>query len=119
MDKCNEIWDKIKEKLDIKFHSMLIYDEQYTKAIVREFNGAIKTKWWSAKRKRTLHLHILHNYWFCYWFWYYPHVYLEEWKYKIKKTKMTNFIKAELGSEWELESDIELELNSELESDTE
>ena len=44
MDKCNEIWDKIKEKLDIKFHSMLIYDEQYTKAIVREFNGAIKTK---------------------------------------------------------------------------
>ena len=51
----------------------------------------------------------------------YPQVYLEECKYKIKKTKMTNFIKAELDSESEseLESDIELELKSELESDTE
>ena len=76
-------------------------------------------RWWSAKRKGTLHLHSLHNYWFCYWFWYYPHVYLEECKYQIKKTKTANFIKVELESEWELESDIELELNSELESDTE
>ena len=46
---------------------------------------------------------------------------LEEWKYKIKKATMTNFIKAELESESEseLESDFELELKSELESDTE
>ena len=29
----------------------------------------------------------------------YPQVYLEECRYKIKKTKMTNFIKAELESE--------------------
>ena len=49
----------------------------------------------------------------------YPQVYLEECKYKIKKTKMTNFIKAELESQPEPESDTELELNSELESDTE
>ena len=40
----------------------------------------------------------------------YPQVYLEECKYKIKKTKTTNFIKAELESESESElgSDIEL-----------
>ena len=49
----------------------------------------------------------------------YRQVYLEECKYKIKKTKMTNFIKAELESEPEPESDTELELNSELESDSE
>ena len=51
----------------------------------------------------------------------YPQVYLEECRYKIKKTKMTNFIKAELESESEseLKSDIALELKSELESDTE
>ena len=53
----------------------------------------------------------------------YPQVYLEECKYRMKKTKMTNFVKAELESESEpeseLESDIELELKSELESDTE
>ena len=40
----------------------------------------------------------------------YPQVYLEECKYKIKKTKMSNFIKAELESEPEPESDTELEL---------
>ena len=51
----------------------------------------------------------------------YPQVYLEECKYKIKKTKMTNFIKAELESDSESgsECDIELELKSELKSDTE
>ena len=53
----------------------------------------------------------------------YPQVYLEERKYKIKKTKMTNLIKTELESESESESesefDNELELKSELESDTE
>ena len=51
----------------------------------------------------------------------YLQVYLEECKYKIKKTKMNNFIKIELESESEseLESDIELKLNSPLESETE
>ena len=53
----------------------------------------------------------------------YPKIYLEEFKYKMKKTKMIKFIEAELESksesESELESDIELELKSELESDIE
>ena len=53
----------------------------------------------------------------------YPKIYLEECKYKMKKTKMIKFIEAELESksesESELESDIELELKSELESDIE
>ena len=50
----------------------------------------------------------------------YPQDYLEQCKYRrMKKTKMTKFIQAELESESELESDIELELKSELESDTE
>ena len=44
----------------------------------------------------------------------YPQVYLEECKYKMKKTKLIKFIEAELKSESEseLESDIELELKS-------
>ena len=47
----------------------------------------------------------------------YLQVYLEECKYKVKKTKMTNFIKTELEShsESELECDIELELKSDTE----
>ena len=41
--KYNEIWDKIKNKLSIKFYSMPVYDETYIKAKVREFDGVIKT----------------------------------------------------------------------------
>ena len=49
----------------------------------------------------------------------YPQVYLEECKYRMKKTKMSKFIYAELESESELESNTELEPKSELESDSE
>ena len=47
----------------------------------------------------------------------YPQVYLEECKHRMKKTKMTKFIEAELESESEseLESNIELELKSDAE----
>ena len=38
-----KIWDKIKEKLNIKFHSKPVYDQKYLKAKVREFDGVIKT----------------------------------------------------------------------------
>ena len=31
LDKYNEIWDKIKETLSIKFHSAPVYDEKYIK----------------------------------------------------------------------------------------
>ena len=37
----------------------------------------------------------------------YPQVYLEECKHRMKKTKMTKFIEAELESESELKSDTE------------
>ena len=126
LDKYNEIWDKIKETLSIKFHSMPVYDEKYIKAKVREFNGVIKTNFLGDEiPKESMHYTCIacitidsvmrmekKNY---------PQVYLEECKYKIKKTKITNFIKAELESEpeSELESDIELELKAELKSDTE
>ena len=115
LDKYNEIWDKIKETLSIKFHSMPVYDEQYIKAKVREFNGVSNTNFSSDEvPKENKHYTCIacitidsvmrmekKNY---------PQVYLEECKYKIKKTKTTNFIKAELESESESElgSDIEL-----------
>ena len=35
LDKYNEIWNKIRNKLNTKFHSMPIYDEKYRKAKVR------------------------------------------------------------------------------------
>ena len=41
--KYNEIWNKIKNTLGIKFHSMPAYDEKYIKAKERELNHVIKT----------------------------------------------------------------------------
>ena len=43
LDKYNKIWDKIKEKLNIKFHSKPVYDGTYINVKVREFDGVIKT----------------------------------------------------------------------------
>ena len=40
--KYNEIWDRVKEKLNMTFHSKPIYDKKYIKAKVREFDGVIK-----------------------------------------------------------------------------
>ena len=42
LDKYNEISDKIKNAVNIKFNSMPVYDEKYLKDKVREFNGVMK-----------------------------------------------------------------------------
>ena len=46
-EKYENIWDVIKNKLSIKFHSKPIYDQKYLKANkrtwVQKFDGAIKT----------------------------------------------------------------------------
>ena len=41
--KYENIWDVIKNKLNIKFHSQPIYENKYLKVKVREFNDSIKT----------------------------------------------------------------------------
>ena len=41
--KYDKIWDAIKNKLGIKFHSEPVYEYKYLKAKVREFNRVIKT----------------------------------------------------------------------------
>ena len=41
--KYEDIWEVIKNKLNIKFHSQPIYENKYLKAKVREFNSNIKT----------------------------------------------------------------------------
>ena len=42
-DKYDDIWDTIKNKLGIKFHSEPVYKYRYLKAKVREFDDVIKT----------------------------------------------------------------------------
>ena len=42
-EKYKRLWDVVKNKLSIKFHSKPIYDQKYLKAKVREFDSVIKT----------------------------------------------------------------------------
>ena len=64
LDKCNKIWDKVKEKLNIKFYSMPVYDQTYIEAKVREFDGKIKINFLKMKcqKKYEVYLHCLQNY---------------------------------------------------------
>ena len=42
LDKYNKIWDKIKVKLNIIFHSKPVYNQKYLKVKEREFDGMIE-----------------------------------------------------------------------------
>ena len=56
LDKYNEIWNKIKEKLSIKFHSMPVYEQTFIKTKVRELDGKIKTNFLGDEiRKENMH----------------------------------------------------------------
>ena len=108
--KYNKIWDKVKEKLNIKFHSEPICDKKYIKAKVREFDGVINTNILGNKvPKENMRYTCIacltidsvvrmdkKNY---------PQVYLKECKYKIKKIQMPRFINAALESESELKTE--------------
>ena len=43
-DKYDKIWDAIKDKLGINFHSQPVYEYRYLKAKVREFDGVKKKR---------------------------------------------------------------------------
>ena len=89
-EKYEKIWDLIKNKLDIKFHSKPIYEQKYLKAKVREFDGVIKTNFLGNDMpKENMHYTCIacitidsvmridkKNH---------PQVYLEECKYRVKK----------------------------------
>ena len=62
-DKCDKIWDVIKDKLGIEFHSRSVYEYKYLKAKVRELDSVIKTFWVMLYQKKyALYLHCLDNY---------------------------------------------------------
>ena len=113
LNKYNEIWDKIKEKINIKFHSEPIYDKKYIKAKVREYDRVIKTNFLGNIHYTCIACLVIDsvvrmnkkNY---------PQIYLEECKYKIKKTQMPRFINPELESEPESESESVTELMTKL-----
>ena len=114
-EKYEDIWNVIKNKLNIKFHGQLIYKNKYLKTKVRQFDGSIKTNVLGngLPKENTYYTCIAcitldsvlkmnkKNY---------PQVYLEECKYKVKKINTPRFINIELESD--LESDVEADLDS-------
>ena len=55
LNKYEEIWSVIKNKLGIKFHSEPVYDQTYIKAKVREFDGVIKRNLGNGVPKENMH----------------------------------------------------------------
>ena len=103
-NKYEEIWSLIKNKLGIKFHSEPVYDQTCIKAKVREFDGVIKTNFLGNDvPKENIHYTCIA----CVTIdsvmrmdkKYFPQVYLEECKYKLKEIQMSRFINAELKSD--------------------
>ena len=98
--KYAEIWNKIKDILNVKFHSQPIYVDKYIKTKVKIFNNMINTLFSGDQipKERTHYVCIAA---ICIDFVLkvdkknYPQVYLEQVKYKIRKRKIVNFIDAE------------------------
>ena len=116
-DKYDEIWYVIEDKLGIEFHSEAVYEYKYLKAKVKEFDVVIKTNFLGNDiPKENMHYTCIacitidsvltidkKNH---------PQVYLEECKYRIKKTQMSKFINTELKSDSESsDSDLDLDDN--------
>ena len=116
-DKYDGIWDVIKDKLGIKFHSEPVYEYKCLKAKVREFDGVIKTNFLNNGMPKE---NMYYSYIACITIdsvinfnkKNHPQVYLEECKYRIKKTQMPKFIKNELKSDSDLDSDLDSEFES-------
>ena len=113
----------IKNKLGIKVYSEPVYDKKCLKTKVREYDGVIKTNFLGNDvPKENMHytciacitIHSVmrmekKNY---------PQVYLEEYKYKIKKIQMSTFINTELNLDSESGSESDAELMAKLKSDS-
>ena len=93
-EKYEQIRDVIKNKLGIKFHSEPINKQKYLKAKVRESNGVIKTNFLGNDMpKEYMHYTCIDCITIDFFMRIYeknhPQVYLEEFKYRVKKRQMS------------------------------
>ena len=100
-EKYTEIWNKIKDILNVKFYSQPIYDEKYKKTKVKTFDNMIDILFSGDEiPKERIHyfcivatcinsvLRVDKKY--------YPRVYLEQCKYKARERKLVDFIDDEV-----------------------
>ena len=104
--KYNQIWNKIKELLGVKFYSAPIYDDKYIKTKVKTFSKVINTLFSGDEipKERVEHVCIAcisidsvlrvdkKNF---------PQVYLEQCKYKAKKKERKSNYEVDLDSDYE------------------
>ena len=123
LEKYEQIWDVIKNKLKIKSHSLPAYNKKHLKTKLREYDGVIKTNFLgNGMPKENMHYTCIA----CITIdsvmkmekKYFPQVYLEECKYKIKKIQMSRFINTELDLDSESDSVSDSESNDKLKSDS-
>ena len=109
-EKYEQIWNVIKNKLEIKFHSEPVYEYKYLKTKVIEYDGVIKKNFLdNGIPKENMHytctacitidsvMKMDEKY--------FPQVDLEECQYKIIKIQMSTFISTELVSDSDDDSD--------------
>ena len=105
--KYNEIWEKIKGKLNIKFYSMPVYYEKYIKAKVRKFDGVIKANFLGDKiPKESVHYACI------------PCITFDS-VMKVEKRRMEKRNKKEIKISKFITIELESDSESELESDSE
>ena len=121
-EKYEQIWDVIKNKLKIKFHSEPVYEYKYLKTKVREYDGVINTNFLGNNiPKENMHYTCIA----CIIIdsvmkmdkKYFPQVYSKEWNYKIQKIQMSRFITAELDSDLDSDSHHDSDDDSDTDSD--
>ena len=101
--KYNEIWEKVKKLLSVQFDSRLVYDEKYSKTRAKDFEDKAITKFTDNEvPKENIQYSCIaaisvdsviklekENY---------PHVNLEQHKFRLKKKRNINLFDYELDS---------------------
>ena len=120
-EKYKHIWDVIKNKLKMKFHSEPVYEYKYLKTKVKEYDGAINFFLSNSILKENIHYICMACITIASFVKmdekYIPQVYLKECKYKIRKTQMSSYIIAELKSVSDDDSNDDSDRDSDSESD--
>ena len=97
LEKCNEIWEKVKNIIKKEFDSDPVYNKKHLKAKIKSCNGKIDTNFHNNKIPKEgsqficLSVNLIDSV-FRTGKTYYPVVFLKECKYVIKEKKIPKFI---------------------------
>ena len=97
LEKYNEIWDKFSKVMKNKFDSVPVYDDKYLETKIKFFEEKFNTNFRDHKAPEEgsqyicLSVNLVDSI-FRLGKKYYPHLFLKEFKYVIKESKMSKYI---------------------------